>query len=667
MFWLYLEQSTIAYSTQIILVVVVSVYLLSLKNKTVATQALIVFSLSLAVSISLDFIMQIVVQPQFTMLSFYGETLKGFASAVKAMALLHFVYYFPYPSPEQHRERRLTLGASGIILLVVLIITTYLGYIFDDFLIHLTDILILPIILIWAVIIAFRRTVHFSRQSGLKRQSWWQAILNPQGEVAKGCRALAFIFIGFNLDSINFIFFILPVDVSALLSFLGQLGLFFILIVVYFNHASESSTLLLKIIGAALMTTLAVLGVVSWIVGPSLESAYHPPNFITSQQTIRFEPNQQGGYNIKSVPFHFNAGLGINAKIANEFYVLVELPFPFPFYKQTWQNVYVSLEGIATFGDSFAPNDALTSGSQPMIAVFPIDIRETKIKNIFVQKKADQVTITWYQFVTRKSTKPNTFQLILYRNGSFDFVYETIDPSPTYNTIALLDAPYLIGITPGTPATGLEETDFTRFLPVSSKDGRAVVQNFYIDFRRYMHSKMLPFGYAVIGSTLFILFGFPLFFRTSLAKPLQILVQAMKAVNAGDLTVEAPIKSHDEIGFLTASFNDMVKSIKLSVNEREQAALAIRNSEESYRRLVELSPDGIFVHQGGIVSYVNPALARLLKADPADLIGRAVLSFVHPMYHESVKERIRQNQEEGQAVPLVEEKFICLDGTIVCA
>jgi PAS domain S-box-containing protein len=89
-------------------------------------------------------------------------------------------------------------------------------------------------------------------------------------------------------------------------------------------------------------------------------------------------------------------------------------------------------------------------------------------------------------------------------------------------------------------------------------------------------------------------------------------------------------------------------------------------SEERYRRLVELSPDGIAVHQQGRVVYINPTGLRLIGADsPEQVIGKPALDFVHPDYHAIVTERIRRSYELGEPSDLIEEKLIRLDGSPV--
>jgi PAS domain S-box-containing protein len=96
---------------------------------------------------------------------------------------------------------------------------------------------------------------------------------------------------------------------------------------------------------------------------------------------------------------------------------------------------------------------------------------------------------------------------------------------------------------------------------------------------------------------------------------------------------------------------------------RELAAL--RESEEKYRRLAELSPVAMWINEGGLISYANPAALRLLGASRIDqVVGRRALDFVHPDFHPLVRRRIAQI-EGGQSVPLLEEKYVRLDGSPV--
>jgi|tagenome__1003787_1003787.scaffolds.fasta_scaffold20988653_4 PAS domain S-box-containing protein len=96
---------------------------------------------------------------------------------------------------------------------------------------------------------------------------------------------------------------------------------------------------------------------------------------------------------------------------------------------------------------------------------------------------------------------------------------------------------------------------------------------------------------------------------------------------------------------------------------RRRSDTALRESEERYRRLVEHSPAAVLVHSGGNVVFVNPEAVNLLGAtDPAQILGRPMLEFVHREYHAVVIERVRQISSGG-SVPRIEEKFVRLDGT----
>jgi diguanylate cyclase (GGDEF)-like protein/PAS domain S-box-containing protein len=98
------------------------------------------------------------------------------------------------------------------------------------------------------------------------------------------------------------------------------------------------------------------------------------------------------------------------------------------------------------------------------------------------------------------------------------------------------------------------------------------------------------------------------------------------------------------------------------VLEQQRTFKALQESEERYRSLVELSPDGIILHAGGKLLFANPAAARYLgAAQPEDLIGQKVLDFVHPDFLEVAAERIRLLEKQADCAPWIEEKLVRLD------
>ncbi len=101
----------------------------------------------------------------------------------------------------------------------------------------------------------------------------------------------------------------------------------------------------------------------------------------------------------------------------------------------------------------------------------------------------------------------------------------------------------------------------------------------------------------------------------------------------------------------------------ISIQKRIKEEL--RESEERYRSLVELSPGGVLVHQEGKIVYANPTTYKVLHAKEGELIGKSVLELVHPEDREQVMSRIKKTQVKKQVAETVEERFITLDGEII--
>jgi PAS domain S-box-containing protein len=111
---------------------------------------------------------------------------------------------------------------------------------------------------------------------------------------------------------------------------------------------------------------------------------------------------------------------------------------------------------------------------------------------------------------------------------------------------------------------------------------------------------------------------------------------------------------HGAEDYLTKEFPDgrtIRRSIRYAI-ERSRAEMALKESEERYRKLVELAPELISVLSGEQIAYINQqGLSILGASDAAELVGRSFMEMVHPTSRETLDEYIQRyrNGYSGRA------------------
>ncbi|HEX7048022.1 MAG TPA: EAL domain-containing protein, partial [Gammaproteobacteria bacterium] len=86
------------------------------------------------------------------------------------------------------------------------------------------------------------------------------------------------------------------------------------------------------------------------------------------------------------------------------------------------------------------------------------------------------------------------------------------------------------------------------------------------------------------------------------------------------------------------------------ISQRREAELALRQSEQRYRALVDNSRVGVFVNRDGVYTYVNPAFAEMLGYSQSELTGRDFRDIYAPEALADAHERFGQ-RERGDASP----------------
>lgn len=91
---------------------------------------------------------------------------------------------------------------------------------------------------------------------------------------------------------------------------------------------------------------------------------------------------------------------------------------------------------------------------------------------------------------------------------------------------------------------------------------------------------------------------------------------------------------------------------------------ALRESEDRYQSIVNLSPDGILVCAGGRFTFANPAAVALLGAEsPEEIVGKELMDLVPPEQREVFDQFIDQAKNCRLVSPL-ETLFTRLDGRL---
>jgi len=110
-----------------------------------------------------------------------------------------------------------------------------------------------------------------------------------------------------------------------------------------------------------------------------------------------------------------------------------------------------------------------------------------------------------------------------------------------------------------------------------------------------------------------------------------------------------------------------VLSVSRDITERKEAEAALRDSENQYRRLAEMSPDIVLMCDAeGRILYVNLAGLELLGFDEnRQLVGRKLEEIVDADSKADIRERLRTLFDETKGLPFVEERFLRADGKTI--
>jgi nitrogen fixation/metabolism regulation signal transduction histidine kinase len=114
-----------------------------------------------------------------------------------------------------------------------------------------------------------------------------------------------------------------------------------------------------------------------------------------------------------------------------------------------------------------------------------------------------------------------------------------------------------------------------------------------------------------------------IFTAQRLVQPIQDLVKGTRAVAQGDLDTKLPLTSHDEMGFLVHSFNDMTKRLRRAREDQRRAQLAAETERANLAIvLARLSTGVIALEPDLTLRTVNRAASTILADDLESRVGQ---------------------------------------------
>ncbi|KEI11758.1 histidine kinase [Clostridium novyi B str. ATCC 27606] len=118
-------------------------------------------------------------------------------------------------------------------------------------------------------------------------------------------------------------------------------------------------------------------------------------------------------------------------------------------------------------------------------------------------------------------------------------------------------------------------------------------------------------------------------------------------------------------------FNKNMEKIKViivrDITERKRYEKALCESEYLHRKLKEMLPVGVSIHNYDIVEFANKTFLNMLGIkDEKDLINNSIFKFIHKSKVRDFKERLKTIFEYGEkTLPEFYNKFIRKDGQII--
>lgn len=179
----------------------------------------------------------------------------------------------------------------------------------------------------------------------------------------------------------------------------------------------------------------------------------------------------------------------------------------------------------------------------------------------------------------------------------------------------------------------------------------------YKTLRETLKNQLIAILTLVSLLAILLALGGSFFATRRLVNPIRRLSIATQSVSEGNFNRKIKVKSNDEIGFLTESFNEMIIKLRQS-NEAEKASQRLLEAQRSYLAaiLANLSSGVLVIDNAGRIRTFNEAATKILKTEIPELQALSLLdeSTIAPDLHNfftplrEFLERMNRDEESGR-------------------
>lgn len=172
-------------------------------------------------------------------------------------------------------------------------------------------------------------------------------------------------------------------------------------------------------------------------------------------------------------------------------------------------------------------------------------------------------------------------------------------------------------------------------------------------------------GGLLVGITTLLI----ILFARRFTKPLTLLQEATLKLGQGDLTVQAPVFSKDEIGQLALTFNKTVQSLKEALEAKSVANGIIHEKETILRSVIDTMPDLVFwkdIHS--VYLGCNKAVAEMNNLKSArEIVGKTDFDLQWCEQAEKYRNDDNRIMTTNQSELYFEEKTVDKNGNLAWA